>query len=143
MRRARLTCLTAAALAAASMSAIPAASHAAAPQYLTEARCLGVYEAGFHIFSQIDALGAGAGAGALIAGAVYGAAKMSYEQTIDAVIARDDMDEEELTRFRDTHFASSDIVMDGYTNGELDLFDTGQLIYACDVELGYTEEELG
>jgi hypothetical protein len=137
MRQGIAFCVSAAALAA-----LPAAANAAAEQYLTEAACLGVYEAGYFIFSQIEDAGAGAGAGALIAGAVNGAAKMSYEQTIDTVIARDDMNDAELTSFRDTHMASSETVLTSYQSGELDLFGAGQMIYDCDVALGYAEEEL-
>lgn len=136
MRRLLAFCASAAALAA-----LPSASHAAAPQYLTEATCLGVYEAGYFIFTRVEEMGAAAGAGALIAGAVNGAAKMSYEQTIEAVIARNDMTDLELATFRDTHLASSDTVLKGYDSGEFDLFETGRMIYDCDVALGYTAEE--
>src|SRR5690606_30239856 len=110
-------------------SALPAS--AAAPQYLTEARCLGIYEAGYFIFNRIERMGASAGAGVLIANAVNGAAKMSYEETIEAVIARDDMNDTELAEFRDMHMASSQTVMDGYSSGEFDLFETGQMVYDC------------
>jgi hypothetical protein len=135
MRRLPALCASAAALAA-----LPATAHAAAPQYLTEAACLGIYEAGFMIFSRLEDAGPSAGAGILIAEAVNGAAKMSYEQTIDAVIARDDMDDIELADFRDTHMASSEVVLAGYGAGEFDLFETGRMIYDCDVALGYAAE---
>lgn len=135
MRPAPFVCVLAGALCA---SALPA--FAAAPQYLTEARCLGVYEAGFFIFTRLEEAGPAVGAGALIAGAVNGAAKMSYEQTIEAVIARDDMNDTELSEFRDTHLATSATVMDGYATGEFDLFETGQMVYDCDVALGYADD---
>lgn len=136
MRRAPVVCVLAGALAA---FALPAS--AAAPQYLTEARCLGVYEAGYFIFTRLEDAGPSIGAGALIAGAVNGAAKMSYEQTIEAVIARDDMTDTELAEFRDTHLSTSQTVMDGYASGEFDLFETGQMVYDCDVALGYADLE--
>ncbi|GEM_PF-4876530 len=140
MRRFPRFALPRTALALAVLAGAPAAANAAAPQYLTEARCLGVYEAGYFIFSKIAEMGPAAGAGVLIADAVNGAAKMSYEQTIEGVIARDDMNDTELAAFRDMHLSSSDAMRQSYATGDLDLFGAGQMVYDCDVQLGYADD---
>lgn len=138
MRAVSSLLLSAAALAA--LAPLPAAAQTASG-HLDEARCLGVYEAGYFIFDRISQMGTAAGAGVLIANAAGGAAKMSYEQTIDTVLAADDMTDAELMTFRETHLTTSDSLLARYAEGELDLFGAGQLIYNCDVLLGYVAAE--